>query len=191
MSFLDKFLNVVRLNDDYDDDDEFYDEEEEYEEEEEIVEAPKQKSRFMKKMKKEEEYDDEIEEIPVQREKKSRNSSKNKQKSKVTQINQKSRPAREVNDMEVAVIKPVSMENTREIADNLLTESTVVLNLEGVDVDLAQRIIDFSCGACYALNGSLQKISGYIFILTPEAVEISGDITDVLNGGIPSMRNDY
>ena len=47
--------------------------------------------------------------------------------------------------MEVCVIKPASMEDTREIADTLLAGCTVVLNLEGIDVDIAQRIIDFCC----------------------------------------------
>ncbi len=55
--------------------------------------------------------------------------------------------------MEVCVIKPSSMEDTREIADTLVDNSTVILNLEGIDVELAQRIIDFTSGACYSLGG--------------------------------------
>ena len=49
-----------------------------------------------------------------------------------------------------------------------LRNATVVLNLEGIDVELAQRIIDFTSGACYSLGGSLQKVSSYIFILGPD-----------------------
>jgi len=96
-------------------------------------------------------------------------------------------------NMEVCVIKPASMEDTREIADTLLAGCTVVLNLEGIDVDIAQRIIDFCCGACYCMSGSLQKVSSYIFILTPSSVEISGDIQDILSGAfdLPNIRTDY
>ena len=83
--------------------------------------------------------------------------------------------------MEVCVIRPTSMEDTREIADTLVDNSTVVLNLEGLDMELAQRIIDFASGACYSLNGSLQKISSYIFLVTPANVDISGDMQDLLN----------
>ena len=54
---------------------------------------------------------------------------------------------------------------------------------EGIDVELAQRIIDFASGACYSLNGSLQKISSYIFIATPETVELSGDFQEMLGNG--------
>ena len=34
-----------------------------------------------------------------------------------------------------------------------------MLNMEGIDVDVAQRIIDFASGSCYAISGNLQKIS--------------------------------
>ena len=48
--------------------------------------------------------------------------------------------------MEVCVIKPKSMEDAREITETLLGGCTVVLNMEGLDLDIAQRIIDFSSG---------------------------------------------
>ena len=51
-------------------------------------------------------------------------------------------------------------------------------------MDLAQRIIDFSSGSCYALHGGLLKISNYIFIITPKGVDISGDFQEVLTGAI-------
>ncbi|MGI6117923.1 MAG: cell division protein SepF [Bilifractor sp.] len=203
MSFLDKFLNAVRLNDDYDDDDEFFDDEDEEmeedfqeEEEEELPRSEKKsKSRFFHKMKPHKETgetDELTEEEPAYRtpkpESKASTSRLTRSSSKVTPM--RSRAARE-DDMEVSVIKPNTMENTREIADTLLSNCTVVLNLEGIDVELAQRIIDFACGTCYAIDGSLQKVSSYIFILTPANVEISGDIQDILNGGIPAIRSDF
>ena len=57
------------------------------------------------------------------------------------------------------MIKPASMEDTREIADTLLDNATVILNLEGLDLEVAQRIIDFTSGAAFAISGNLQKIS--------------------------------
>ena len=52
-----------------------------------------------------------------------------------------------------------------------------MLNLEGLDVDIAQRIIDFTSGSCYAVQGNVMKISHYIFVITPSSVDISGDIS--------------
>ena len=62
---------------------------------------------------------------------------------------------------------------------------------EGIDVELAQRIIDFASGACYSLNGSLQKISSYIFVLGPSSVDITGDLQNILGGATPSVRAGY
>jgi cell division inhibitor SepF len=84
--------------------------------------------------------------------------------------------------MEVCVIKPTSVEDAREITETLLANRTVVLNLEGLDVDIAQRIIDFTSGSCFAISGNLQKISRYIFIITPASVDISGDFQNILGG---------
>lgn len=92
--------------------------------------------------------------------------------------------------MEVCVIKPNSVEEAREVTETLLANRTVVLNMEGLDVDVAQRIIDFTSGSCYAINGNLQKISHYIFIITPASVDISGDFQEILSGSfdVPSMN---
>ena len=85
------------------------------------------------------------------------------------------------NSMEVCVIKPTSFEDAREIAESLLADRTVILNMEGLDLSLAQRLIDFISGACYAIDGNLQKVSNYIFIITPANVDISGDLQELMS----------
>ena len=85
------------------------------------------------------------------------------------------------NGMEVCVIKPTGVDDSREIIDTLLSNRTVLLNMEGLDVDIAQRILDYASGATYAIDGNLQKISHYIFIITPASVDVSGDFSTVLN----------
>ena len=61
----------------------------------------------------------------------------------------------------------------------------------GIDVELAQRIIDFTSGACYSLGGTLQKVSSYIFVLGPYNVDITGDLQNILGGSAPSVRAGY
>jgi len=85
--------------------------------------------------------------------------------------------------MEVSMIKPVNVEDARSIVNNLLQGKAVVLNMEGLDTALAQRIIDFVSGATYSMDGKLQKISSYIFIATPSQIDLSGDFQDFLNSG--------
>lgn len=163
MGALDKFLNYIKINDEEDDgyyDDGYYDDDDD-----EIVETKKTKSIV-----KEKEIDDEpIEEKPVKR-----------TLPKVTPMRQSKKIGE--NGMEVCVIKPTSVEDAREITETLLAGRTVVLNLEGLDVDIAQRIIDFTSGSCFAISGNLQKISHYIFIITPASVDISGDFQEILTG---------
>ena len=168
MGVMDKFLNAMKLNDE---DDDYYDDDY-YDDEDTIEELPK------KSMAKESAMDDR---------------GIKKQASKVTQMRQPS-TARKMqgNGMEVCVIKPTSVEDAREITETLLANRTVVLNLEGLDVDIAQRIIDFTSGSCFAISGNLQKISHYIFIITPASVDISGDFQDILNGSFEvPINNGY
>ena len=146
----------MRLNDE----DEFYDED--YYDDEPIEEVPKKPA--IKEI-----VQDVEEDKPVIK----------KTTPKVTQMNKTKKTG---NGMEVCVIKPTSIEDAREITETLLTNRTVVLNLEGLDVDIAQRIIDFTSGSCFAISGNLQKISHYIFIITPAIVDISGDFQEILSG---------
>lgn len=198
MSFLDKVLNMMKLNDDYDDDDFLDDEIDDYEEE-------RPKKSFFRKSKSEpfDDYDDEEDDEPVMR-KTMKQQSKNIRTSASPKVKPITTPTastkvspirtrKNVNDMSVCVVKPKSMEDAREITETLLANCTVVLNMEGLDLDLAQRIIDFTSGSCYAISGNLQKISNYIFIITPAAVDVSGDFQDILSGAfdIPSMNFNY
>ena len=72
------------------------------------------------------------------------------------------------------------MEDAKEITDTLLDNKTVVLNLEGLDIDIARRILDFAMGSVYAINGTIQKISDTIFIIVPSTVDISGAFQDII-----------
>ena len=203
MSVLDKFLDAIRLNDDYDeedaDSDGFFDEEDD-----DIEEKPKK--RFFRKLESDEdEEEDEPQAKPVHTAPRKQPASKSTVSSQTAAarapkptapVSPKVTPMRKkagALNMEVCVIKPASMEDTREIADTLLDDCTVLLNLEGIDVEVAQRVIDFSSGTCYALGGSLQKVSSYIFVLTPANVEISGDFQEILNNNfnMPSFRTEF
>lgn len=179
MGVLDKFLNVMRLNPDDEDDfynEDYYDEEDDYEEEE----KPVRKRRRGKEP--EDDYYEEERKAPATKEKSVKTTPK------VTPM----RPRKQGNGMEVCVIKPTSVEDAREITETLLTNRTVVLNVEGLDLEIAQRIIDFTSGSCFAISGNLQKISNYIFIITPPSVDISGDFLSSIDAFDSSgIKTDY
>ena len=83
-------------------------------------------------------------------------------------------------EVEVTMYRPTSVEESRLVVDSLKKGKTVVLNLEDVRTAIAQRIVDFVCGAAYEMQGNLQSISESIFIVTPANVVLSGDFTDLL-----------
>lgn len=158
MGVMDKFLNYMKLNED---DDDFYDDD--YDDDETYDSKPSKAIPI-----KETVAEPEEDKTPIK-----------KTAPKITPMRQTRKAG---NGMEVCVIKPTSIEDAREITETLLANRTVVLNLEGLDVDIAQRIIDFTSGSCFAISGNLQKISHYIFIITPAVVEISGDFQEILSG---------
>jgi cell division inhibitor SepF len=51
----------------------------------------------------------------------------------------------------------------------------VILNLQNTDHDLSKRLIDFSSGLTYALDGGMQRIADKVFLLTPRNVEVSAE----------------
>ena len=56
----------------------------------------------------------------------------------------------------------------------------MVINLEAVERNAAQRIVDFLSGAVYALDGNIQKVANGIFLIAPYNVGIMGDFKDEL-----------
>lgn len=65
------------------------------------------------------------------------------------------------------IYQPISYEDTQNIIDNLKSRKPVIVNMEELEIECAQRILDFMAGAIYALNGTIHKISRGIFVVAP------------------------
>ena len=161
MGLMDKFLDVMRLNGDDDDDDDYEFANEEYYDDDDYEEPKKKVTRRETKVEVKEEP-----KKPIQ---------------KITPIGKPQKKQVASTGMEVCVIKPTAIEDEIEIVDTLLSGRTVLINMEGLNLEIAQRIIDFTSGATYAMHGSLQKVSNYIFLATPNGVDISGDIQNLMD----------
>lgn len=171
MGFSDKFLNFLRLTDEDDFDDNIEDDEDDY--------TPRPRKTASKPVQRQRNTD--IEELNITKEEAPapRPVQQKRPQQKVIPMRKKN-----VGDMEVCVIKPISIGDEREITDTLLSGRAVILNMEGIHFELAQRIIDFASGSCYAMNGNLRKVSNYIFIITPPTVDISGDFQELLDDNV-------
>lgn len=175
-----RFLDMMKLSDD-DEFDEMIEEDMEEEEYEEESGEKKGLFSFFHKNKDEEEEEEEEKPAPQKT---------TKVATPVTSAGRTRSSARKASNIvsigrgeEVKVVKPQSFIESKTITDYLKANKTVVMNLEGVEITTAQRIIDCIGGASYALGGSLEPISNKIFIVAPKDVEISGDLIDELAGG--------
>lgn len=77
----------------------------------------------------------------------------------------------------MVLYEPKSYDEVQEIADNLLNNRAVVINLQRLDNIQAKRIIDFLSGTVYSVKGDIQKLGLETFLCTPETVNVSGAIS--------------
>ncbi len=83
---------------------------------------------------------------------------------------------------EVVVIEPHSFEEMPRVIQTLRERTSVVLNLNVMDPEEAQRAVDFVAGGTYAIDGHQERIGESIFLFTPSCVKVStlsGTIHDI------------
>lgn len=78
-------------------------------------------------------------------------------------------------DVRVHFVAPKNFNDVQDVADKFKDAIPVILNLQNTDHDLAKRLIDFSSGLTYALDGGMQRIADKVFLLTPQNVEVSAE----------------
>ncbi len=78
-------------------------------------------------------------------------------------------------DVQVHFVTPRNFNDAQEVADRFKRNVPVILNLQSTSADLSKRLIDFSSGLTYALDGGMQKIADKTFMLTPANVEVSAE----------------
>ena len=78
-------------------------------------------------------------------------------------------------DVRVHFVAPKNFNDVQDVADHFKDAISVILNLQGIDTDLSKRLIDFSSGLTYALDGGMQRIADKVFLLTPQNVEVSAE----------------
>ena len=92
---------------------------------------------------------------------------------------------------EICIMKPTTFEDSQDVCDVLIQGRAAVINLEGLELMLSQRIMDFISGAVYSLNGKLHQVSGYIFIISPDSFDISGDYLNFIEQSgfeVPNLK---
>lgn len=65
--------------------------------------------------------------------------------------------------------------DARVLADRIRERTPVVLDMRQVDQDLVRRVVDFSSGLIYALDGSMRRIGDGLVAVLPPRVTLSRD----------------
>ena len=74
---------------------------------------------------------------------------------------------------EVVVIEPSSFEEMPQVIVALRERKSVVLNLNVMNPEEAQRAVDFIAGGTYAMDGHQERVGESIFLFTPSSVKVS------------------
>ena len=67
---------------------------------------------------------------------------------------------------------PKNYEDVKKLIEYLKQTEPAIVNLDGISDDEAQRILDLISGGVCALNGSIQRIKGNIFLVAPDGFNI-------------------
>jgi cell division inhibitor SepF len=91
----------------------------------------------------------------------------------------------------VAVFAPRSFGDVTEIADALRARQVVIVNVQGADRNLLQRVVDFTSGVAYTIDGRIQKLAEAIYLVVPSGVNVnSAGVREQLdNDGILGIKD--
>jgi cell division inhibitor SepF len=76
---------------------------------------------------------------------------------------------------EVSLFAPRTFADVTLIADALRMRQVAIVNLQGVDRGLLQRVVDFTSGVAYTLDGKIQKLADAMYLIVPPGILVNSD----------------
>lgn len=77
------------------------------------------------------------------------------------------RPLPGASATKVHAVTPSSFADAQEIGERFRAAQPVIVNLGEVDREVKRRLIDFAAGLTFGLNGSMDRVSDVVYMLTP------------------------
>ncbi len=153
MGFMDKFKNAFSMSEE-----EYLDEVDMEEDEEEEEEYTYTKPRFSRH---------------------SRQAEEEPQIDNVVNMRTNSNQAPKSDAKAHVVFKKIdTFEEVISVADVLIEQRIVILNLETCADDASRRILDVLSGVAYANDGKIRRVAGRAYIITPNNVPLTGELLD-------------
>lgn len=79
---------------------------------------------------------------------------------------------------DVLLVEPLVFADSKDILDDIRANKVVILNLNKLNVDTADRLLDFISGGIYALDAKLKTIGEDIYLCVPKGVDVAGDFSE-------------
>lgn len=83
--------------------------------------------------------------------------------------------------VKVVITKPLAYDEATEISDALKSRKIVLVNTTALEIRIAQRLLDFISGTCYALSGELQEVEKGVYLLVPSNIEVTNELKSEIN----------
>ena len=78
--------------------------------------------------------------------------------------------------LKVALFVLEDMDDARNVADCMIDRNVVTIcDMSKLSVSEERRVLDFLDGVKYVCNSKIENISDHIYLIVPEAAELSGD----------------
>ncbi|MEU2117084.1 cell division protein SepF [Streptomyces sp. NPDC016459] len=74
----------------------------------------------------------------------------------------------------MVVLRVQVFADAREVADYLIAQIPVLLDLTSADAEVAKRILDFSSGVVFGLGSVMHRVDRNVFLLAPAGTEVEG-----------------
>ncbi|HXM08295.1 MAG TPA: cell division protein SepF [Candidatus Acidoferrum sp.] len=74
---------------------------------------------------------------------------------------------------EVSVYSPRAFQDVMEVANSLRNRQVVIVNLQNADRALLQRVVDFTSGVAYTIDGKMQKLAEAIYLIVPSGIVVN------------------
>lgn len=88
-----------------------------------------------------------------------------------TALVEASQPEEEIS--RIVTVCPRTYNEAKPIGDAFRQGAPVIMNLTSMSEGEARRMVDFASGLIYGLNGSIERVTNRVFLLSPESVEVS------------------
>lgn len=73
----------------------------------------------------------------------------------------------------IATVHPESYADARQIGESFRSGVPVIMNLSDLPDSEARRVVDFAAGLVFGLQGSIERVTSRVFLLSPKNIEVS------------------